>query len=68
MLISWLAQTEELLDRLDEMRRKIGVRRWRNMKHARSFKVRRKGKGNMVSRARKLHQAIRRGPVHNRHR
>ncbi len=69
MLISSLPQIDEIFAALEEAhRRVVGVRRFRNMRKARVLKIKRKGKGSMVHRARKLHKAINKGPMYNRHR
>lgn len=60
-------ELKELVGRLDESRsrRRNSVRRWKNMRKARSFKP---AKGKKLRRANKLYVAARIGAVYNRHR
>jgi hypothetical protein len=60
-------ELKELVGRLDEARprRRSSVRRWKNMRKVKSFKV---GRGKKLRKANKLYVAARIGAVYNRHR
>ena len=64
-----LLLTDDIFELLEGVHRhRHGVRRFKNIRKARPVKIKKKGKGMMIKRARKLHKAIQRGPMFNRHR
>jgi hypothetical protein len=60
---------EEILDGLEEARRRVGIKRFRNIRLMRRVRTKKKGLGKaLLRKVRKMHHAIRKGPMHNRHR
>jgi hypothetical protein len=68
MLTSSPLLLSEILERLEEARRRIGVRQFRHIRRMKVVKSRKGGAESKVRKAQKIRRAILRGPVHNRHR
>jgi hypothetical protein len=62
------AEVDRILAALEEARRKVGVKRFRNIRRIKRMIVKKGGKGVRMRKALKIKRALRKGPVHNRHR